>query len=232
MGALEKKLYILHGWTTDTSRWQPFLDALKQENIIPIFLPIPGLTAPLEHPWTLSDFVEWLYKTVKDEPKVSILGHSNGGRIALAFALKYPEEVGQLFLVDSAGVYHDDMLTNVKRNVFKAIAKVGKKVTGSSSARGFLYKLAQEADYKDATPVQQETMKNLISIDLLPKLRDIKTETFIIWGKEDQITPYSDALSMKNELPNSVLFPIKDARHSPQFTHVSEVVHIIKENID
>lgn len=231
MGALEKKLYILHGWSTDTSKWTPFLNELKKENITPIFLLIPGLTAPLDKPWTLDDYVEWLYGKVHGNIKVSLLGHSNGGKIALAFANKYPGEVAQIFLVDSAGIYRNDFATNVKRRILKKVAKMGRKVTNSDYARNILYKVVRETDYREATPIQKETMKNLIGINLVPKLGIIKTPTVIIWGKNDRVTPYTDALIFKNGLPNSLLFTIKKAKHSPQFTHFLEVVKIIKEHI-
>lgn len=231
MGALVKKIYILHGWTTDITSWKPFLEELKKENITPVFLSIPGLTAPIDRPWTLDDYVEWLYREVHEDIKISLLGHSNGGRIALAFAEKYPDEVAQLFLIDSAGIMHNDTLSKLKRGIFKTAAKIGKSFTQSSTARNILYKVAQESDYRDAPPLQKETMKNLISVDLTQRLREIKTPTFIIWGENDQITPYTDALVLKNELPNSVLFPIKNARHSPQITNSQDVVKIIKEHI-
>lgn len=231
MGALEDKLYILHGWSTTNDKWNPFLEALKKEKITPVMLPIPGLSASIEKPWTLDDYVEWLYQTVKENTKISLLGHSNGGRIALAFAHKYPEETRQLFLLDSAGIYHNDFLTNAKRNVFRVVSKIGKKITNMDAARNILYKLTQESDYKNASPIMRETMKNLIAVDLLPKLSEIKTPTVIIWGKDDRITPFTDALVMKNGLPNSKLFPISGARHSPQFTNVPEVVKIVKENL-
>lgn len=231
MGALEDKLYILHGWATTTDKWNPFLEALKAEKITPIMLPIPGLSAPIDRAWTLDDYVEWLYGAVKKETKISLLGHSNGGRIAMAFAHKYPEEVGQLFLLDSAGIYHNDLGTKIKRGVFKTIASIGKRVVSSDKARNGLYSLTGESDYKNASPVMRETMKNLISVDLLPKLQDIKTPTVIIWGKDDAVTPYADALVLRQGLPNSKLFDIIGARHSPQFTHVAEVVKIVKENL-
>lgn len=231
MGAIEKKLYILHGWTTDITRWNPFLEALKKENVTPIMLPIPGLTSPIDKPWTLDNYVEWLYQQVHNDIKIALFGHSNGGRIALAFAHTYPEEVGQLFLVDSAGLIHNDIFSKMKRGIFRGVAKVGKTLTQSETAKHLLYKAAQENDYKNATPIQRETMKNLITTDLLPILHEVKTPTILIWGKDDIVTPYTDALVMKNTLPNSQLFTIKGGRHSPQFTHIPEVVQIIKEHI-
>jgi pimeloyl-ACP methyl ester carboxylesterase len=231
MGALEKKIYILHGWTTDITRWDPFLAELKKLKITPILLPIPGLTAPLDRPWNIDDYVQWLYEIVNKEPKIALLGHSNGGRIALSFAIKYPEEINQLFLLDSAGIYHNDFISRTKRNAFRTISKFGKKFTNSSSAKNLLYKLAQESDYKNANLIQQETMKKLVAVDLLPKLSEIKTQTYIIWGKNDQVTPYTDALILKSGIQNSKLFTIPEGTHSPQFTHTSEVVNIIKENL-
>ncbi|MBP7832324.1 MAG: alpha/beta hydrolase [Candidatus Levybacteria bacterium] len=228
MGSLDNKLYILHGWTTDTSRWKPFLESIKETGIEPVFLPIPGLSAPIDKPWTIDDYVEWLTHMLPDNKRVSILGHSNGGRIALSFALKYPERLEQIFLLDSAGIYHNDFLSRAKRGIFRTISSIGKKITSSNTARNLLYQVAQESDYKNATPVMKETMKNLISVDLTPKLSQVRNPVTIIWGKNDTVTPYTDAQVFKNELPQSSLFPIEGAMHSPQFTHAKQVIDIIK----
>jgi pimeloyl-ACP methyl ester carboxylesterase len=231
VGALEKKLYIIHGWTTDTKKWGPFLEKLKTENIEVNFLKVPGLTAPIDKPWIIDDYVEWLNTQIPLNRRVTILGHSNGGRIALSFVLKYPEKVEHLFLLNSAGIIHNDLITRTKRGVFGAIAKIGKKVTSADLARDFLYKLAQESDYRVATPLMRETMKNLVTVNLLPRFSEINLPTTIIWGKHDRVTPYSDARIFKDGIKNSKLFTIESGRHSPQFTHVDEVVKIIKENI-
>lgn len=231
MGALEKILYIIHGWTIDTEKWNPFLGKLRNEGIEVFFLKVPGLTAPIDKPWTISDYVEWLNSQIPNNRRVALLGHSNGGRIALSFALKYPDKVDHIFLVDSAGIFHNDPLTKMKRGVFGTLAKVGKKVASANLARDFLYKLAQESDYREATPLMRETMKNLITVDLLPKLSEVQTPTTIIWGREDKVTPYSDAKIFKDGIKNSNLFTINGGRHSPQFTHPDEVAKIIEENI-
>lgn len=231
MGTLVKKIYILHGWTTNTDKWQPFLAELTNNGITYEFIKIPGLTAPLDKPWTLDDYVEWLKGISEGQGTITILGHSNGGRIALAFALKYPERTQQLFLIDAAGIYHNDIFTKTKRFIFKAGATIGKTMTNSSTARDLLYKAAQESDYNDADPIAKETMKNLISVNLLPRFQEIKTPAVIIWGEKDIVTPYRDAIVMNQGLPSSKLFTIKDAKHSPQFTNVTEVAKIIKENI-
>lgn len=231
MAALEKKLYIIHGWTIDTGRWNPFLQKLRNARVEVNFLMVPGLSAPIEKLWDIDDYVEWFNSQIPPNRKVAILGHSNGGRIAISFALKYPDKVDRLFLVDSAGIIHNDPITKMRRGVFGTLARVGKKITNAYLARNFLYKLAQESDYRDASPLMRETMKNLISVDLLPRLSEIETSTIIIWGRQDQVTPYTDAKIFKDGIKNSQLFTIENGRHSPQFTHSDEVAKIIKENI-
>lgn len=228
MGSLDNNLYILHGWTTNTEKWGPFLEELKKRGIEPVFLKIPGLSAPLDTPWNIDNYVDWLDEVLPLNKRVSVLGHSNGGRIALSYALVHPERIEQIILVDSAGIYHNDIITKAKRKVFKVLSIIGKKITTSNRARNVLYKAASESDYKNATPIMRNTMSNLIKVDLAPNLKKINLPITIIWGKNDITTPYTDALVFKNELPNSKLFPIQNASHSPQFTNASEVADIIK----
>lgn len=226
-----KKIYILHGWSYTTEKWEPFLELLKKSGVEGVLLKIPGLTAPLEKPWTLDDYVSWLFEIIKNESQVTILGHSNGGRIALAFALQHPEKVKQLFLIDTAGIYHKELFIRFKRKVFRNVANIGKKIA-PKNFRSVLYKIAREHDYEQANPVLQETMRNIITVDLLPKLSSITVKTIIIWGRKDKTTPFKDAVSMHKLIKNSQLFSIAEARHSPQFTHASKVMKIVIENFN
>jgi len=230
MGTLTKKVYILHGWTYTTEKWNPFLNELKKRKIEYVFLKVPGLTAPLEKVWNISDYIAWLKEKIGNDD-IILLGHSNGGRIAVAFARAYPENVSQLFLLDSAGIIHNDIFSKSKREVFKLIAKIGKMFLNSEKAKKILYRLAREEDYKNAPPNMKKTMENLISVNLQPILKDIRIPTVIIWGKHDKVTPYKDAFVFRNNLPNVQLFSIENARHSPMFTHVQEVADIVFKNM-
>lgn len=215
-------IVILHGWSTQTDKWDLFLKQLGKAQL----LNIPGLTEKIDRPWTLEDYTEWLKKKINK--KAILIGHSNGGRIALAFSAKYPEKVEKLILISSAGIYHKDLTLQIKRLLFKTAAKIGKKIVSSEGLRKLLYKLAGESDYKNANPVQQKTMVNLISTNLTPILSQIKVPTLIIWGRDDKTTPLSDGKLMHRLIKGSKL-KIVDARHSPQFTNAKEVAKIIRE---
>jgi len=223
-----KKVIILHGWTKSPNKWLDFLNALEKKGIKADIPKIPGLTSGLEKVWKLTDYVEWLKNIVgKENGKVILIGHSNGGRIALAFTNLYPEKVEKLVLVDSSGIYHNELPLRIKRVAFKTVAKIGKKLTSSKSLKNLLYKFARESDYKDLDDNAKQTMINLISVDLKPQLSRIKTPTLIIWGANDETTPVSDGILMNKLIKDSRLEIIKDARHSPQFTHTKEVASII-----
>lgn len=225
------KIIILHGWAKNTDKWNSFLNELEKRGIKAEFPKIPGLTKNLKEVWKLEDYVEWLKNIIDKENKIILAGHSNGGRIALAFANKYPEKLDKLILIDSAGIYHNELKLRIKKIIFKLIARMGKKITSSKKLKNLLYMFARESDYKDLDENTRQTMLNLISTDLKQILPRIKTPTLIIWGKEDKITPLSDGILMNKLIKNSKLKIISGARHSPQFTHVSELADIISDNL-
>lgn len=227
-----KKIIILHGWSINLDKWKAFLKELEGKKIKYDLLKIPGLTAQLNNIWTLDNYVAWLKNIVdKEKGKVILMGHSNGGRIALAFTNKYPKKVERLILIDSAGIYHNELLLRIKRIVFKTIARIGKKITSSKFLENLLYKAARESDYKNADHNTKQTMVNLISADLKPILPNIQPPTLIIWGAQDRITPLSDGELMNSLIKNSKLEIIENARHAPHFTNPKEVANIIIEEI-
>lgn len=227
MGTM-KEILALHGWTTSIEKWGPFVTQMSKLGIrikIPL---VPGLTKKISKVWTLADYVNWLKKIVGTK-EVILLGHSNGGRIALSFAAKYPQNLTALILIDSAGIYHHELPLKIKRLLFQSLAKLGKKITSQEKLKKYLYKLTREPDYKNATPLQRQIMVNLIYQDLTPILKKITTPTLIIWGENDRTTPLSDSKLMHKLIKNSQLEIIKGSGHCPQYTHPKEVAKIICE---
>jgi len=225
------KIYILHGWTYSTDKWQPFIEFLKENGIEAQVLTIPGLTEKTDKVWGIEDYVKWLNEKLNKEKDVVLIGHSNGGRIALAFAAESPKNLSKLILIDSAGIYHNEFPLKIKRVLFKTASKIGKNLIISNKARDLLYFLAREKDYKNASPNIKKTMVNLIQTDLTDELSKIKTPTLIIWGENDKILPLSDGRLMNGKISNSKLYVVLGARHSPQFSHVEEVGNRILEEI-
>ena len=228
-----KKILILPGWSYSTDKWQTLVEKLSSDEIRVEVLAIPGLHEEISNPWTLQNYVEWLKKIAEQQKdRLILIGHSNGGRIALSFCHQYPDYLEKLIIIDSAGIYHNGLFIRTKRFTFRLMAKIGKRLTSSKILRNFLYRLAREKDYQHASINLRKTMQNLISIDLKPILKEVRTPVLIIWGANDRITPVSDAKYMKEALPNSTLKIIQNARHSPQFTNTDEVVNLVTKFIE
>lgn len=225
-----KKIIILHGWAYSLDKWKVLVGLLKEYGFDVEILEIPGLTLKSDEIWNLEKYSDWLNSKIGNS-QVIILGHSNGGRIAAHFTSEHPEKVQKLILIDGAGIYHKELTLQIKRFVFGAVAKIGKKITSSESLKKFLYRLAGEKDYQTASPNMKQSMVNLISIDLTETFEKITTDTLIIWGHDDKVTPLSDAKLIHRLIKNSSLEVIKDAKHSPFYTNPDEVARIIKNGI-
>ena len=59
----------------------------------------------------------------------------------------------------------------------------------------------------------QQTFKNIVNEDLTPYLKQINTETLIIWGEQDLDTPLNDAKKINKLIKNSALIIYPNASH-------------------
>lgn len=231
-------MLVLHGWAQSAhnqTKWQPFLDQLSSQGVDAYFLGLPGLSTPIPQPWTLDDYVEWLHDQVEAEmeskktDQVLLLGHSFGGQLALRFTHRYPHLVHALILVDSAGIRDARLHKRIKRGVFWLLAKLGRFVTNVPWARSVLYKLARERDYFEASPIMRQTMKNVLSEQVVEDLPTISQRVLIVWGRNDQATPLFLGERLHQGLRQSELHVINGARHSPQFTHTAETAALVSD---
>lgn len=220
----KSEIFIVHGWSYDTSKWRPIVEHLESTGYKVNLLKVPGLTGQeLKQAWTIDDYVNWLKDCIGKKPAI-LIGHSNGGRIIMNLVIKYPELAEKIILIDAAGIPRTELSQKLKRGVFKAAAKTGKVITKNQSARKLLYKLSRTSDYKQASPVMRTTMVNLLESDKNLDASKIKTPTSIIWGQDDTATPAKDAQKLNRQIKNSTLKVIIGAKHSPQFTHTAEVL--------
>ncbi|MEY4747170.1 MAG: hypothetical protein RLZZ416_219 [Candidatus Parcubacteria bacterium] len=223
------KLFILHGWTYQTATWDALLGELRKRGIEYEFLLLPGLTDGTNPVWNIDDYIDWLKSKIGNE-RVVLYGHSAGGRLSLAFALKYPTQVERLILEDSAGIPPRG-LRKLKRDFFRVFSPLNKILMPPEALRRAFYRLIRENDYGRATPEMRKTLANLVSIDLRNGLKNIRCPTLIIWGKGDKTTPLIDGQLMHEEIAGSRLQVIPDARHSPHITHPKEVAGLVASEL-
>lgn len=209
-----ENLLILHGWGSCAQNWQQVKELLENKGLKVLVPDLPGFgeNPPPSQSWLIDDYVDWV-KDYSEKQNISpffLLGHSFGGRIAIKFAAKYPEKLQGLILASAAGLTKRKSFKNF---VFFVLAKLGKLVFPQLFFKKIIYKLAGSRDYFAAQGAMKETMKKIISEDLKPYLPKITTNTLIVWGAQDKLTPLADAYLIKKEIKNSVLEVIPNIGH-------------------
>jgi pimeloyl-ACP methyl ester carboxylesterase len=253
-------LFILHGWTIaagSQAKWEPFLASLKnnlQRPITLVFLPLPGLSHPLNEEWHLDDYVQWLDDQIQkhlihnhqiqnhhirdprakltDDEQIFLLGHSFGGQISIRFAATHPDLISKLILIDASGMRDRRWWARLKRALFWTIAKVGKVFFQQAGLRRLLYKLAGEQDYQQASPMLRQTMKNVLNEEIVNDLPNLQVPTLLVWGEKDTQTPLRHGRYYAQLITRSKLVVIPEARHSPHFTHVGATAKAVSEFCD
>ena len=167
--------------------------------------------------------------------KSILIGHSFGGRIAIKYAVKYPEKIDKLILTGAAGIKHP---LTVKQKIFYIATKTGKKIFSlpiinkfQKYARKLLYKIIREKDYQKASLRMKEIMKNILNEDLTDYLDKIKNPTLLIWGKEDKTTPLADGKIMNEKIKDSKLVVVDDANHSLPYQKPEKFAKIINSTL-
>jgi pimeloyl-ACP methyl ester carboxylesterase len=234
MRSTVSEVIILHGWSRESApsaKWLPIVELLRAAGAPTSVLKLPGFELPLEQPWGIDEYVDWLAKQLAQKQNIVLVGHSFGGHLAATYAARYPKQVQKLVLIASAGFRSRSLSARLKRNGFYHLAKLGKKISSSDTLRHLLHRLAGERDYLEANTLMRETMRKVLEHEVDAELPNITAETTIIWGENDGITPMEFADRLRAGVPNTKLQLIAGGRHGVPFTHPERVSALILEAV-
>lgn len=231
-------ILILHGWGSCAKNWNQIKELLEKQGY-KVFIPdLPGFGLAPEppKPWSVDDYVEYV-KNYSEKEGVSqffLLGHSFGGRIAIKFAVKYPEKISKLVLIDTAGVAREKNL-NLRQKILIKLGKFRYFIKSLPILKIFYpifrkiaYILAGTKDYYlIKSQVMKETFKKIISEDLTPYLSEITSQTLIVWGEKDKLVPLKNGYLIKEKITRSQLEIIPEVGHSPHLEATEKLVNII-----
>lgn len=161
----------------------------------------------------LKDFIHF-----KGYKKVTLLGNSLGGHVALVYTAKYQDTVEKLVLTGSSGLYENAMGgTFPRREDYNFIrSKVGETFYDPAHASKELVDECFEIVNNKGKLIRILSLaKSAIRHNMAKELPHIKTPTCLIWGRNDTITPPQVAEEFHELLPNSSLFWIEECGHAP-----------------
>ncbi len=156
--------------------------------------------------------------------RVAVAGNSFGGGVARQLAGDFPETVSRLMLVDGGHIPHlsapfrklislPSFNKRFRRLMFnysfssKALKKSFADPAGLPP--GFLEKIQGNASVNSR--VVFDTFMNMtgpLPVPVVP--------TYLIWGKQDGLTPMRHAKALQKKIPASLLISVEGAGHMPQ----------------
>jgi len=228
-------ILILHGWGGSSDSWIQVQEILAREGFKVICPDFPGFgksKTPFE-PWGVKEYGNFVLNLTKilELQNFFLLGHSFGGRVAIKFSVLYPEKIKSLILCDSAGIKQK---WGIGEKLIFQISKIGNAIFTPTPLRRFkdkaknlFYIFLRHRDYAKADGTMRETIKKVLTEDLLKDLPQIKIRTLIIWGESDKLVPVKYAHIFKEKIENSELKILPKIGHSPHLEVPEKLAKII-----
>ena len=220
-----KPVILLHGWGGQAASFMPVLDFLSQTfKVYALDLPGFGRSSIPPTAWGSNDYALFIYKFLSKLgiAKADLIGHSFGGRIIISLAANFPEKVGKLILVDSAGIRPKRTAKYYLRTL---MAKTGKRLSSlppfGKGLKDVIYNRMGSKDYREAGNMRGILVK-VVNEDLRHLLVKIKAPTLLIWGEEDKETPISHAKIMERQIEDAGLVILKGAGHFSYLDNLSQ----------
>jgi pimeloyl-ACP methyl ester carboxylesterase len=228
-------LVLIHGTSSSLHTWDSIVPALSdKKRLIRLDLPAFGLTGP--HPQRnysidfYTQFIDAFLNAIGVQQYI-IAGNSLGGSIAWNQALRYPNKVKQLILINSGGYPKKNEKGNIGFKLASTpfVGDVLMKFTPRS-----IIKKSIEDVYSDKSKVSNVLVQRYFdlllragnrqaTLDIFKqrkpggseKIKNIQTPTLIIWGEDDQLIDVSNAYLFQKDILNSKLVIIPKTGHVP-----------------
>ena len=186
--------------------------------------------------------------------KWAVLGHSFGGNVALEYALRYPQSLSHLVLMNTGG---DQWWVN--QNAPEILAKRGYSPSAVQAARRFYN---GQLTPREFFPTIMKFMRayfyhiNLVGMvyellfgpramnrpeplifgysqllkgwTVMARLSEIKMPVLVLAGRYDFLFPPEHQAILADRLPNVQLVLIENAGHNPHMERPAEVIEAIK----
>ncbi len=233
-----KKLNVLflHGWADSISGQKSFIENLSNfANVIALDLPGFGSTQVPGRAFSLIDYAKFVRDFCNKTQLKNIdyiIGHSNGGAIAIKLVSMNLLSPKKLILIGASGIRNGK---TSKKIAVSIVAKAGKIITSplpASIKKQIRYKAYKTigSDYLIAENMQ-ETFKNIVSEDVSDDAKNITIPTLLIYGQQDDQTPPTIGLKYHELIQGSDIEIVGNAGHFVQLDQSQIVGDIIRKFI-
>lgn len=234
-GSRGKTILLLHGWADSKETFEQLPNKLTNSyDLISLDLPGFGGSETPKTPWALDDFANFIAGFIKklNLEVDCIIGHSNGGAIAIHGLSNNTFQADKLVLIASSGVRNPGSIRNKALKLASKPAKLAVSLAPRKSQQKIKKKLYKSigSDYM-VSENMKETFKNIVSADVLDDASKVIQPTILIYGDKDESTPVSLGRKLEALIKGSRLYVIDNAGHFVHQEKTDKVASIIEDFI-
>lgn len=252
-------LLLLHGLGCDSSTWLGVMPTLaKHYTVIAPDLLGHGESDKPNADYSLGAYANGMRDllTILDIDKVTVLGHSLGGGIAMQFAYQFPERTERVALVSTGGLGPEVTplirlltipgsgfvigaatsrpLRPIVSGGLRALSKIGLPLTHDLDEVSEIYENLADPDMRRA--VQRVTSHVLNWRGQYVTMTDRAylarlMPMLVIWGKQDAVIPVSHAETARAYAPKAEIHVLDKTGHFPHKDHPEEFCRLVIEFI-
>lgn len=231
-GAGRPPLVLLHGFLGSSRNWQVAGTALAaQFHVFALDLRNHGRSphaGEMSYPAMVGDLLAWL--DARDLPRAAILGHSMGGKVAMALACGHPARVARLLVVDIAPKEYPGLAQRTEvvamqelrlgdlRSRADADLRLEARVADPAMRKFLVTNLEREDGgpwrWVVNLPVLARTLPDLVKSPLAPGDRFAGPARFILGGKSRFVMPEDHAL-IRRHFPSAEIRLLEGSGHNP-----------------
>ena len=252
-------LLLLHGLGCDHTTWQPVIQALSRRyTVIAPDLLGHGLSAKPRADYSVGGYANGMRDllTVLGIDKVTVVGHSLGGGVAMQFAYQFPERTERMILVAPGGLgpevtpairavtlpgFHTAMgvvtLPGLRQMTTASLRALA--ASGLSCARDLDEVATIVGQFKD--PKARTAIRHVVSavVDWRGQIVTMADRAYltaampmcVIWGTEDSVIPVRHAGNAAEMAPDCHVEVIANAGHFPHKDHPQRFVKLVNDFI-
>lgn len=224
-----KKIVLLHGWGQNTQMMSFIAEGLKEHfQVYNLDFPGFGQSGEPAEPWDCEDYTDFLREfcignNIEDPV---FIGHSFGCRIALRYAYRYGAH--KMCLTGAAGIRDDRGLDYYVRVYTYKLGKRILSLKPFAKYRERFMKNAGSEDYRNSSGVMRATFVKVVNSDVTPILKDISTETLLVFGENDEATPVKKGKIMEKMMKDATLVIFEKDDHFAYFHQPYRFVKVLE----
>jgi pimeloyl-ACP methyl ester carboxylesterase len=250
-------LLLLHGLGCDHTTWLPVIAALSRNyTVIAPDLLGHGQSDKPRGDYSVGGYANGMRDllTVLGIDKVTVVGHSFGGGVAMQFAYQFPERTERLILVAPGGLGREvaasiraitlpcfqQVMGLVTLPGLRQVATAGLRALAATGAYG-THDLDEVADIVESLkdPRTRAAIRHVVShvVDWRGQVVTMTDRAYltaampmcVIWGRRDTVIPVRHALVAAEVAPSAMVEVIPDAGHFPHKDSPQRFVQIIND---